>query len=37
LYSGGVGALSLGLLPDCTVCYAIPLKASGKNIFFDRS
>lgn len=37
LYSGGVGALSLGLLPDCTICYAIPLKASGKNIFFDRS
>jgi uncharacterized ferredoxin-like protein len=37
MYSGGVGARTLGLLPDCTVVYAIPLKASGKNIFFDRS
>jgi len=36
-YSGGAGARTLGLLPDCTVVYAIPLKASGKNIFFDRS
>lgn len=36
-YSGGAGARTLGLLPDCTVVYAVPLKASGKNIFYDRS
>lgn len=38
LYSGGVAARDLGLLPkDCTVVYAIPLSATGKNIFFDRN
>lgn len=37
LYSGGVGALSAGMMDDCSVVYAIPLKASGKNIFFDRT
>ncbi|QSZ68278.1 hypothetical protein RJ40_12625 [Methanofollis aquaemaris] len=37
LYSGGVGARTLGLLEGCTVVYAVPLKASGKNIFFDRT
>jgi uncharacterized ferredoxin-like protein len=36
MYSVGVTALSLGLLEGCTVAYGIPLKASGKNIFFDR-
>ena len=36
MYSAGVTALSLGLVEDCTVAYGIPLKASGKNIFFDR-
>jgi uncharacterized ferredoxin-like protein len=37
LYSGGVAARDLGLFPnDCTVVYAIPLSATGKNIFFDR-
>lgn len=36
MYSGGVGALSLGWMEDATVAYAVPLKASGKNIFFDR-
>jgi uncharacterized ferredoxin-like protein len=36
MYSVGVTALALGLLEDCTVAYGIPLKASGKNIFFDR-
>ncbi|MGA2934924.1 MAG: DUF2148 domain-containing protein [Methanomicrobiales archaeon] len=36
MYSAGVTALSLGLLEECTVGYGIPLKASGKNIFFDR-
>ncbi|MDK2973994.1 MAG: hypothetical protein PWP08_365 [Methanofollis sp.] len=37
LYSGGAGALSLGMMEDCSVVYAIPLNASGKNIFFDRT
>ena len=36
MYSAGVTALTLGLLEECTVAYGIPLKASGKNIFFDR-
>ncbi len=36
MYSGGVGALNLGWMEDATVAYAVPLKASGKNIFFDR-
>jgi uncharacterized ferredoxin-like protein len=37
MYSGGVAAKVLGLIAeDCTVVYAIPLSATGKNIFFDR-
>ena len=37
MYSGGVAARDLGLFSkDCTVVYAIPLSATGKNIFFDR-
>lgn len=37
MYSGGVAARDLGMFPhDCTVVYAIPLSATGKNIFFDR-
>jgi uncharacterized ferredoxin-like protein len=37
MYSGGVAAMDLGLFDeDCTVAYAIPLSATGKNIFFDR-
>jgi uncharacterized ferredoxin-like protein len=37
MYSGGVAARDLGLVPkNCTVVYAIPLSATGKNIFFDR-
>lgn len=36
MFSAGVGALSLGWLEGCRVAYAIPLKASGKSIFFDR-
>jgi uncharacterized ferredoxin-like protein len=37
MYSGGVAAVDLGLMgKDCTVAYAIPLSATGKNIFFDR-
>lgn len=37
MFSAGVGALSLGWLAGCHVAYGIPLKASGKSIYFDRS
>ena len=37
MYSVGVAALSLGLLPDCSVAFGIPMSATGKNIFFDRT
>jgi uncharacterized ferredoxin-like protein len=38
MYTGGSAAVALGLLgKDCTVAYAIPLSATGKNIFFDRT
>ncbi|WFN35153.1 DUF2148 domain-containing protein [Methanogenium sp. S4BF] len=36
MYSAGVAALSLGWLEGCSVAYAIPVRAAGKNIFFDR-
>ena len=36
LFSAGCAALSLNLLPECTIAYAIPLSVSEKNIFFDR-
>lgn len=36
MYSAGVAALRLGWLETCSVAYGIPLKAGGKNIFFDR-
>jgi len=37
MYSGGVTAVDSGLLgKECTTAYAIPLSATGKNIFFDR-
>jgi uncharacterized ferredoxin-like protein len=35
MFSAGVVALQLGLLKGCSVAYGIPLKASGKNIFWD--
>lgn len=37
MYTAGVGAIRLGWMPGCGVAYGIPLKASGKNIFFDRT
>jgi len=37
MYSVGVGALSLGWLDGCGVAYGIPLRAAGKDIFFDRT
>jgi len=36
MYSAGVAALRLGWLENCSVAYGIPLKAGGKNMFFDR-
>jgi uncharacterized ferredoxin-like protein len=37
MFTGGVAALDLGFFGrECTVAYAIPLSATGKNIFFDR-
>lgn len=36
MFSAGAGALSLGLLEKCSVAYGIPLKVSGKSIYFDR-
>ncbi|MDD1698009.1 MAG: DUF2148 domain-containing protein [Methanoregula sp.] len=35
MFSAGVVALRLGMLKGCSVAYGIPLKASGKNIFWD--
>ncbi len=37
MFTAGVGALSLGWMEGCSVAYGIPLKASGKSIYFDRS
>ncbi len=37
MFSAGVAALSLNWLEGCIVAYGLPLKASGKNIYFDRS
>ncbi|HTY15806.1 MAG TPA: DUF2148 domain-containing protein [Methanoregulaceae archaeon] len=36
MYTAGVAAMMLGWMFGCSVVYGIPLKASGKNIFFDR-
>lgn len=36
MYSAGVAAIELGLLPECKIVYAIPLSCGGKNIYFDR-
>lgn len=36
LYSAGVGALALNLLPGCKAVLAIPLSSTGKSPFFDR-
>jgi uncharacterized ferredoxin-like protein len=36
MFSAGVAALSLNWLEGCGVAYGLPLKASGKSIYFDR-
>ena len=35
MFSAGVAAMKLGYLKGCSVAYGIPLKASGKSIYFD--
>jgi uncharacterized ferredoxin-like protein len=37
MFTAGVGALSLDWMEGCNVAYGLPLKASGKSIYFDRS
>ena len=37
MYSAGVGAIFLGWMPGCKVAYGIPVKVSGKSIYFDRT
>lgn len=36
MFSVGAAALSLGWMEGCLVAFGLPLKASGKNIYFDR-
>lgn len=36
LFSAGMAAERLALLPDCTQYYCIPLSSTSKNPFFDR-
>jgi len=35
MYSAGVAAMKLKIIKGCSMVYGIPLKASGKSIFFD--
>jgi uncharacterized ferredoxin-like protein len=35
MFTAGVAALELGMLKGCSVAYGIPLRAAGKNPFFD--
>jgi uncharacterized ferredoxin-like protein len=35
MYSAAVAAMKLGMLGECSIAYAIPLKATNKNIYFD--
>jgi len=35
MFTAGIAALELGMLKGCSVAYGIPLKAAGKNPFFD--
>ena len=38
MYTGGVAAINLGFLEKkCTIAFAIPISATGKNIYFDRT
>ncbi|MEN6609203.1 MAG: DUF2148 domain-containing protein [Methanoregulaceae archaeon] len=35
MYSAGIAAMQLGIIKGCSMVYGIPLKASGKSIYFD--
>lgn len=35
MYTAGIACIDLGMLEDCSVAYGIPLKAAGKNPYFD--
>lgn len=37
MHKAGVAALKLGFLKPCDLLIAIPLSATGKNIYFDRA
>jgi uncharacterized ferredoxin-like protein len=37
MYSAGVAAQKLGMFKACSIVYGIPLKASGRNIYFAAS
>jgi len=37
MFTAGTSALSLGWMAGCNVAYGIPLSASGKNVYFDRT
>ena len=34
MYTAGVAAMKLGMLKGCSLVYGIPLKASGRNVFW---
>jgi uncharacterized ferredoxin-like protein len=34
MYSAGVAAMKLGMMDRCSIVFGIPLKASGKNLYF---
>jgi len=35
MYTAGVAALDIGMLKGCSVAHGIPLRAAGKNMYFD--
>jgi uncharacterized ferredoxin-like protein len=37
MYTAGVAGLALGWLAGCTVACGVPVSATGKNIYYDRS
>jgi uncharacterized ferredoxin-like protein len=36
MYTAGVAAMKLGMLKGCSLVYGIPLKASGRNLYWSR-
>jgi len=37
MFSAGVAALSKNMRQGCLMAYALPRKAGGKSIYFDRT